>query len=80
MRAAFEFSKVDEVVSNATIEKLKNHLWYLTPETVGLAFFDPSVSLQIKQNMVNRLTAKAPAVNFVKYRRYISKFAAPVDM
>ena len=35
LRAAFEFSKIDEVLSNAIIEKLKNHLWYLTPETQG---------------------------------------------
>ena len=30
LRSAFEFSKIDEVVSNEVIEKLKNHLWYLT--------------------------------------------------
>ena len=68
--AAFKFSKIDEVVSNAVIDKLKNHLQYLTPETVGLGFFNPSVSLQIKQKMLNRLAAKAPGVNCFKYRTY----------
>lgn len=70
LRAAFEFSEIDKVVSDAVIEKMKNHLWYLTPETVGLAFFDRSVSLEIKRKMVNRLKAKDPAVAFVKYRTF----------
>lgn len=45
LREAYEFSKIDEVMSDAAIDKMMNHLWYLTPDTVGLAFFDPNVSL-----------------------------------
>lgn len=67
---AFEFSEIDKVVSQAVIEKFKNHLWYLTPETVGLEFFDPNVSFEIKRKMVNRLKAKNPKVILVKHRTF----------
>ena len=55
IRSAFEFSSTDKIISVAIIEKIKNHLWYLTPDTVGLAFFDPNVSLETKRKMVDRL-------------------------
>lgn len=70
IREAYEFSKIDKVISDAVIDKMMNHLWYLTPDTVGLAFFDPNVSLDIKRKMVERLNAKDPTVAFVEYRRY----------
>lgn len=70
LRDAFQYAKIDKVVSNAVIEKIKNHLWYLTPETVGLAFFDPNVPLEIKRKMVSRLKAKNPSVAFVEYRKH----------
>lgn len=70
LRESFEYEKTDKVVSDAVIEKLKNHLWYLTPETVGLAFFDSDVSIEIKRKMVSRLKAKDPTVSFVEYRKH----------
>ena len=47
LRDSFEYAKIDKVVSDAVIETIKNHLWYLTQELVGLAFFDPDVPLEI---------------------------------
>lgn len=70
LREAYEFSKIDKAMSDAVIDKMTNHLWYLTPDTVGLAFFDPNVSLDIKRKMVKSLNAKNPAVAFVEYRKY----------
>lgn len=70
LRSANEYFKIDKVASNAVIEKMLNHLWYMTPDTVGLAFFDPSVSIETKQKMVRHLNAKTPAVSFVDYRKY----------
>ncbi len=37
------------------IKKFSNHLWYLSEESLGLAFFDASIPLEIKQEMVARL-------------------------
>ncbi|XP_043476309.1 uncharacterized protein LOC122507578 [Leptopilina heterotoma] len=70
LHEAFDFSKIDKVESQSVIEKFKNHLWYLTPETVGLAFFDPNVSFDIKRKMVNRRKAKNPTVVLIKHRTF----------
>lgn len=48
-------SYFDKEVSTALLQKIRNHLWYLSEETVGLAFFDESVSLEIKKMMVQKL-------------------------
>lgn len=70
LRAAHEFSYIDKTISEAVIGKMMNHLWYLTADTVGLAFFDSNVSLETKRKMVGCLTAMDPAVSFVECRRY----------
>lgn len=67
---AFKYAEIDKASSNAVIDKLKNHLWYLTPETVGLAFCDPGVPNEIKRKMVIRLKAKHPSVAFVDCRKH----------
>ena len=42
-------------VSKKAMEKFSSHLWYLSEELVGLAFFDPEVSAESKRNMVRAL-------------------------
>lgn len=70
VRDAIKFAETDQVVSRAVIEKFQNHFWYLTPQTVGMAFFDEDVSIEIKRKMVNRLKATDPIVNFHDYRKH----------
>jgi len=36
-------------VSTATCKKLEGHLWYLSEQLVGLAFFNPDVSLGLNK-------------------------------
>lgn len=50
----FEDREISENVAN----KMKNHLWYLGEINVGLAFFDPELSLKVKKLMVRRLACK----------------------
>lgn len=45
----------DKQVSSTLLEKMRNHLWYLSEEAVGLAFFDSEVPLEIKRKMVQAL-------------------------
>lgn len=40
------FKKIDADISQVALHKFKNHLWYLSPECVALAFFDNSVSFE----------------------------------
>lgn len=42
-------------VSKVILEKFRNHLWYLSEESVGLAFFDSGISLETKRKMVGAL-------------------------
>ncbi|VVC35241.1 Hypothetical protein CINCED_3A010216, partial [Cinara cedri] len=42
-------------ISKAAIKKISNHLWYLTKETAALAFFDDTLSNEIKRLMVQSL-------------------------
>lgn len=43
-------------ISNAALEKLTAHLWYLSEEAVGLAFFDESISLLERIKMAENLS------------------------
>lgn len=70
LREAFEYAQINVNVSNAVVEKMKNHLWYLTPLKVGMGLFDSNVSLEVKRKMINRLKAKDPIVTFSEYRKY----------
>lgn len=45
----------DSEVSNALVTKFFKHLWYLSEEAVGFAFFDINVSLEEKRKMVEAL-------------------------
>lgn len=42
-------------ISKAVLTKISNHLWYLTEETAALAFFDDTLSNEIKRLMVQSL-------------------------
>lgn len=46
---------VDEVLADEVIRKFINHLWYLSEESVGFAFFDKAVDIPEKRKMVLRL-------------------------
>lgn len=56
-------------ISAAVLTKCKNHLWYLSEETIALAFFDPLVPNEEKQKMFQRLLASEPIVKFVDNRK-----------
>lgn len=42
----------DAVISKAAVHKFSGHLWYLSPENIGLSFFDDRVSSETKIKMV----------------------------
>ena len=47
-----QYKSVDEKISKATSKKMLGHLWYLSEELVALAFFDNTVSLEEKSQML----------------------------
>lgn len=49
------YKMVDESIANAAIDKVANHLWYVSPECSALAFFDDSISVEMKKKMIEAL-------------------------
>lgn len=49
------YSNIDANVSKEALRKFCNHLWYLSPENVALAFFDPNITFDNKKRMVAAL-------------------------
>ena len=59
----FEYQTVDCDISRVALKKLQNHLWYLSPEAVALAFFYSSLSFESKQRMIDALNYKSESSN-----------------
>lgn len=55
LKAVYVYKDIDKCTSEAVLKKIKNHLWYLSPEVVALAFFDENISVPIKRKMVKAL-------------------------
>lgn len=49
------YEKNDSTTSIEALNKIRNHLWYLTEETAALAFFDETLSEETKRTMVKSL-------------------------
>lgn len=49
----------DSDICKATADAFKRHLWYLSEVTVGLAFFDPKISIEEKNEMITMMNKQA---------------------
>uniref|UniRef100_A0A8D8UVV6 Uncharacterized protein n=2 Tax=Cacopsylla melanoneura TaxID=428564 RepID=A0A8D8UVV6_9HEMI len=49
------FKKIDPNIASAVLKKFKNHLWYLSVENLGFAFFDDELPDTLKIKMVKAL-------------------------
>ena len=47
----YVYRSIDEKISQISIEKFCNHLWYLSSEPVAFSLFDEEVSLEVKEEM-----------------------------
>ena len=55
LKSLLGYSTINPAISKAASHKFSNHLWYLSPELVGLAFFDRTVTSATKREMVNAI-------------------------
>lgn len=60
------YSKSNKKIAEAALAKLVRHLWYLTPETAALGFFDPDVPLEVKLKMSQVIKSKEGSGRDVK--------------
>ena len=58
------YRPINDVISTSAKESFLNHLWYLCPELVVLAFFDTDVPNQEKSAMARTLMANQVPVRF----------------
>ncbi|KAJ8682355.1 hypothetical protein QAD02_018147 [Eretmocerus hayati] len=50
------YRQVDVAIADGALKKMSNHLWYLSPETVSMAFFDQTLPIETKERMVVALS------------------------
>lgn len=72
IKKLFKFSEIDKAISRDAIAKLENHLWYLSPESTALAFFDKNVSVETKKEMVAALEEEGDSDEIVKKVRFVN--------
>lgn len=54
-------SDIMPLTSKHTIEKLKNHLWFLSEILIAFSFYDASIGHECKRKMVENLSRQLPA-------------------
>jgi hypothetical protein len=52
LKQLINYKNVDSAISDIAVNKMLNHLWYLNPQNIALAFFDDEVSLEVKREMI----------------------------
>ncbi|KAF0767746.1 Uncharacterized protein FWK35_00009585, partial [Aphis craccivora] len=57
---------IDDNISRVALHKFRDHLWYLIPEAVALAFFDKTVSNESKRKMIIKLNFKTHSNEKIK--------------
>lgn len=50
-----DYKLIDSNLSQVSLKKFKNHLWYLNAESAAMAFFDEELSDDVKRRMVVKL-------------------------
>lgn len=63
IKDAIAYVGTDHEISVTILNKFADHLWYLSDEAVGFAFFDEKVPIEVKRKMVHRLHSGKPSKN-----------------
>lgn len=73
LKKLIEYKNVNPVISDNSVNKMLNHLWYLSTANVALAFFDDNVSNQVKKEMVRPLTDTEVPDDDIRNKRILLK-------
>lgn len=66
LKKLVRYQTVDSTISRVALKKFVNHLWYLSPEAVALAFFDQKVSADTKRKMINAMNVEQTTNESIK--------------
>lgn len=55
IKESIHYANIDNEVSNVILSKIRTHLWYLSEEAIGFAFYDSKITVEEKSRMVSAL-------------------------
>ena len=58
IKSLLNYKVIDESIAEVALQKLKNHLWYLSPELTLLSLFDKNVKDSVKNKIVQSFKSK----------------------
>lgn len=61
LKAILKYEQIDKQIYSAVVQKICGHLWYLSPETIALSFFDDNVSVDEKRRLRDTLLSQPPS-------------------
>ncbi|ESO02978.1 hypothetical protein HELRODRAFT_173812 [Helobdella robusta] len=59
LKSLVNYNKVNKFISDISVSKFINHLWYLNPEQAVFSLFDDSLSNCVKKRMATKLISQA---------------------
>ena len=66
LRDILHYESIDQEIALCVLKSVKRHLWYLSPELISMALFDPKVPLIEKKSIALALHDKSPPSNYKK--------------
>lgn len=72
IKNSITYAQTDQAISQILLQKIGNHMWYLAEELVGLAFFDPTVSIAEKKKMAHCLKSTNAVVKVIGGRKVLN--------
>lgn len=64
-------AQIDASVAKEILRKMKNHLWYLSPESMGLSFFDLAISIEEKRKMMQHLEIDQQVLELIHDKKFL---------
>ena len=58
LKTLLNYKTIDKRISEATLRKFCNHLWYLGSETIAFSFFDSTITNEVKEKMKSNVRVK----------------------
>jgi len=66
LKKLYNYQAIDAEISKVAVSKFINHLWYLSPQAMGLAFFDKNINTEMKRRMATRLDSNNSSNESIK--------------
>lgn len=55
LKKLYGYRLIDPKVSEVTLKKMRNHLWYLNAEIAAMSFFDEELPIDVKRKMISQI-------------------------